>query len=105
MRPDPDKAEARAVDLDYDTGTRRMSILYNPANTGGSRTRVEVRPWTGVYEFVVDESRAADCDKWLIRVRVEWDAAAAMGQGSGFLHVGYELEDFDCRRLLKPTAH
>lgn len=96
-------SEARAVELDYDSTARRMSILYNPANTASSRTRIEVQPWAGAYEFIVDESLAAGCDKWLVRVRVEWDAGAAMRGDPGLLHVAYELEDFDCRKLMHPS--
>lgn len=90
----------RPVELEYDPAANRMEIVYNPGNTGDSRTRLAVQPWPGTHEFIVDESVAAGCERWLIRVRVEWDADAALAGGPAPLQVRYSLEDFDCRELL-----
>lgn len=89
----------RGVDLEYDAAENRMEIVYNPGNTGGTRTRVEVQPWSGTYEFIVDESGAAGCNRWFIRVRVDWQADAALAGDRAPIQVQYTLDEFDCRNL------
>lgn len=89
------------MEVEYDPVSCSMAIDYNPSNAGGTRKRMKVMPWTGAHEFVVDEARAAGCQKWLVRVRLEWDAHAAVLNGKHApLSIEYKLEDFDCRELL-----
>ncbi len=95
----------RTVNLDYDITTRRMVIVYDPENAGGSRTRLQVQPWRGAHEFLVNETQAAGCNKWIVRVRVEWDAQSALDGDPGTLLVSYRLEDYDVRDLMDCTAH
>lgn len=103
MKPDAGGLSSgiRVVDLVYDTESRRMSITYNPENIGHSRTCLAVEPWPGLHEFIVDESRAAGCDKWLVRVQVRWDADAALAGTRTSMEISYSLEDFDCRDLVE----
>lgn len=100
MSPTVEGSAKRTVDLDYDTTARRMSIVYDPDNTGGGLARFEVQPWEGAHEFLVDESLAAGCSKWIVRVRVEWRAEAALGGEAEPLRISYELEDYDVRDLM-----
>jgi len=105
MSQDIEATAKRTVDVDYDTTSRRMVIVYDPENVGGSRTRLQVHPWRGAHEFLVNESQAAGCNKWIVRVRVEWDAQSALDGDPGTLLVSYGLEDYDVRDLMDCTAH
>jgi len=95
----------RTVDLDYDTTTRRMVIVYDPENASGSRTCLQVQPWRGAHEFLVNETQAAGCNKWIVRVRVEWDAQSALDGNPGTLLVNYRLDDYDVMDLIDCTAY
>jgi hypothetical protein len=83
----PDDA-FREVSLAYDSSTREMTVVYDPSDQYGCRRVFNVRPWEGEARFFVDESRAANCPKWVIAINVR-------GMFPGEVSVKYELADFD----------